>query len=526
MSGQYELGGYRLERLLGRGTMGSVYLARPDDGADIQVAIKRVPSLGTEDDRSRLRREAETMASLDHPNIVEVLDVVDDGDGIALVMPFAEGGTLADRIESRKSLQTRRAMTSNDVCTTLAPIADALAYAHRQGVLHRDVKPSNILFSSTGDPLLADFGIARNAAHTNLTNTNMAMGTAAYLDPDLADGMAPSPASDQYALGVVAYEALTGSPPFDATTSPLAVLKAADRGTHDVLDPATFGPLALIIERAFARDRHDRFASMEELATALRQPDEYRPPDVYRPPDGYGPPSAPPVDRRHEPGEPHDLDAAHGTLDATRAFRRRVGPISLAEATPVIPANTRRRYTLIGGLICALIIAGVGVILNSRRSTAVKTLGPQPFPRCNVQTTAQCVKSVVRTAKGIQVVFENDSRGSYAIGETSDAFVVGNWFCGSRATLALYRPRTGVIYYFNNWPDPDGEPTTALVDSTGIKGAQIGAGDYNGDSCADVALDVDGVRTWFLPHTQPRRLRKGPPATPPTLTADTAGVSS
>ena len=515
MSGHYELGGYRLERLLGRGTMGSVYLARPANGTDIPVAIKRVPSLGTEDDRSRLRREAETMASLDHPNIVAALDVVDDGDGIALVMPFAEGGTLADRIESRRSLQTRRAMTSDDVRATLAPIADALAYAHRQGVLHRDVKPSNILFSSTGDPLLADFGIARNAAHTNLTNTNMAMGTAAYLDPDLADGMAPSPASDQYALGVVAYEALTGSPPFDATTSPLAVLKAADRGTHRVLDPATFGSLALIVERAFARYRHDRFASMEELATALRQPDEYRPP--------VDPPSASPIDRRPGTDDPHD---PHGRIDATRAFQRRVTPSSLSEATPVIPANTRRRYMLVAGLVCALIFTGGGVILNNRRSTAVKTLGPQPFPMCNVQTTAQCVKSVVRTARGIQVVFENDSRGSYAIGESADAFVVGNWFCGSRATLALYRPRTGVIYYFNNWPDPDGEPTTALVDSTGITGGQIGAGDFNGDSCADVALDADRVRTWFLPHTQPRRLRKGPAVTPPTLTADTTGVSS
>ena len=157
MSKPEELGGYRLERLLGRGTMGSVYLARRSDAPDDWVAIKRVPSLGTEDDRSRLRREAETMASLSHPNIIRVLDVVDDADSIALVMPYAEGGTLADRIK------THRGMAPDDVRHFVAPIADALAAAHAQGVLHRDVKPSNILFTAQGEPLLADFGIARNA---------------------------------------------------------------------------------------------------------------------------------------------------------------------------------------------------------------------------------------------------------------------------------------------------------------------------------------------------------------------------
>ncbi len=500
MSEPEELGGYRLERLLGRGTMGSVYLARRLSDAT-QVAIKRVPSLGTEEDRARLRREAETMASLSHPNIIRVLDVVDDGDSIALVMPFAEGGTLADRIKAQKG------MTADDVRSIVAPIADALAAAHRQGVLHRDVKPSNILFNANGEPLLADFGIARNVAHTNLTNTNMAMGTAGYLDPDLADGFDPSPASDQYALGVVAYEALTGSPPFDATTSPLAVLKAADRGTHEVLDVETFGPLARVIERAFARDRHDRFSTTEELAEALHTPERYLPPTVSS-------------DTSKAGGE-DGIDP----IDATRAFKRRVTPSSLAEATPVMPKNTRRRYAIMATVISALIVGVGGFILNSQRSSGLKTLGPYPFPKCNVQTTAQCVKSAVRTAKGMQVTFENDARGIYTIGETGDALLVGNWFCGTRATLALYRPRTGVLYYFNNWPDPDGDPTSALVDATQITGAQIGAGDYNHDDCADIALEVDGARTWFLPHTQPTRLRKGPEIAQPSLGPEAAHVA-
>ena len=486
MSLSEELGGYRLERLLGRGTMGSVYLARPVSGSDLPVAIKRVPSLGTEEDRSRLRREAETMASLSHPNIVRVLDVVDDGDGIALVMTYADGGTLADRIRNGKG------MCADEVQNALIPIADALAAAHRHGVLHRDVKPSNILFTSAGVPLLADFGIARNAAHTNLTNTNMAMGTAGYLDPDLADGVEPSQASDQYALGVVAYEALTGVPPFDATSSPLAVLKAADRGDHEFLNAEVHGPIANVIERAIQRNRDDRFPSLETFAKALRRPE-----------------STPAVARQVAKEDSPDLPNVV-PIDATRAFRRRVHSHALAEATPVVPKNTRRTYAIVAGALCALGLAGGAIAVNIKSASSLGALGPYPLPKCNVQTTSQCIRTAVRVTKGMQVVFENDSRGSYTIGETNDAMIVGNWFCGTRATLALYRPRTGVIYYFDNWPDPDGAPTTALVDSTRILGAQLAAGDHNNDNCADIALDVGGTRTWFQPHTQPQRLRKAP----------------
>jgi eukaryotic-like serine/threonine-protein kinase len=482
MSETEELGGYRLERLLGRGTMGSVFLARPKTGPGFPVAIKRVPSLGTAEDRARLRREAETMASLNHPNIVRVLDVVDDTDSIALVMTYADGGTLADRIRVVKG------MPAGDVQLIIAPIADALAAAHRQGVLHRDVKPSNILFTSQGVPLLADFGIARNAAHTNLTNTNMAMGTAGYLDPDLADGVEPSPASDQYALGVVAYEALTGSPPFDATSTPLAVLKAADRGEHKILDPNVHGPIANVIERAIQRNKDDRFPTLEAFARSLRRPHGTPPPAVATKPAEESP----------------------APIDATRAFRRRFNAASMADATPVVPKNTRRKYVFAAASLCVLSFIAVAVAVNSGRSRSLKTLGPYPFPLCNVQTTSQCLKSAVRITKGMQVVFENDSRGTYTIGEPSDAMIVGNWFCGTRATLALYRPRTGVIYYYNNWPDPDGEPTIALVDSTHIRSAQLAAGDHNNDHCADIALDLNGARTWFMPHVQPDRLRRAP----------------
>ena len=518
-----ELGGYRLERLLGRGTMGSVYLARPSTGDDLPVAIKRVSSIGTPEDRSRLRREAETMASLSHPNIVRVLDVVDDGEGIALVMSFADGGTLAARIVSGQG------MAPEEVQTTIAPIAEALAAAHRQGVLHRDVKPSNILFAHDGRPLLADFGIARNAAHTNLTNTNMAMGTAGYLDPDLADGVEPSPASDQYALGVVAYEALTGTPPFVAASSPLAVLRAADRGDHQALDPAIHGPIAHVIERAFARDSSRRFPNLDAFADALRQPESviHQPEadQAFSSPSGSaGAPTSPSGSAgasatphtSHTPGfaTRSSADEVAQPIDATRAIRRRTTITSLAEATPVLPNNTRRRNGLIAVFICALGIVATAVTVNARKGDSLKSLGLYPFPICNAQTTSQCVKSAVRTAKGMQVGFENDSRGVYTIGESTDALIVGNWFCGSRATLALYRPRTGVIYYFNNWPDPDGETTTALVDATQIKGAQLSAGDQNKDDCADIALDLDGMRTWFLPHDQPSRLSKAPPTDP------------
>ena len=485
--------GYRLERLLGRGTMGSVYLARRTGGAqpagpgekanggrakeskanessandNRPVAIKRVPSLGSDDDRERLLREAQTMVSLRHPNILSVLDVVDDGDGIAVVLPFAAHGTLASRLAESGPIEptTLRAL--------LAPVAEALDFAHRNGVLHRDVKPSNIVFVDRDTALLADFGIARNAAHTNLTRTNLAIGTAGYLDPELADGGEPSPASDQYALGIVCYEALTGAVPYTGH-APLAVIRAADRGEHAPLDPAAFGSLGAVVERAIDRDPTKRFATCAAFAGALRA------------------------------GADLTIPA-----DATAAFQRRIAPQTLAAAAPVASRNRRPLWAAFGVAAVALAIGGSFALRGASPAGPIP-LRVRALPTCDPQLTAQCVRSYSQTGAGLKVSFESGESATYAIGQPGDVLRVANFFCGTRATLAVYRPSTGAVYYLSDWPELGAEPLEVIADPTGVRDAQVAVGDQNSDGCADVALDRSGARTWFLPHVQTGRLQKVP----------------
>ena len=473
-----EIGGYRLDSLLGRGTMGFVYLAHRIDDPTLQVAIKRVHTLASADDRERLRREAITMRRLDHPNIIRVLEVIDGGEesdngDLALVMPYASGGTLAHR------LAEHGAVRAHEVVEILSVIADALAHAHRHDIVHRDVKPSNILFDAEGHALLADFGIARNAAQTNLTRTDLAIGTAAYLDPEVADGAEPSPFSDQYSLGVVAYEALTGRPPYSANT-PLGVLRAADKAIFEPLDRTVFGVLAVTIERAFARQPDERFLTIEAYAAALN--------------------GSPFVESESGPIPQH--------LDETTTFRRRARPASLDAAPPV--SRSRRRSLLLGSAATVIALAVGGLGFQRTRQHSLRALPVPALPKCSPQTNAQCVGTYVRTTTGIKVNFAAGDSAEFRFGRSSDAIRVANFFCGERATAALYQPDDGIVYYLSNWPDPaSDERSEVSFDATGITGGKVSVGDTDHDGCADLAVDSGRTRTWFLPSTQTKRLQLG-----------------
>src|SRR5579859_4028684 len=199
--------------------MATVYKAH-HSGLDRLVAIKVLPEFFAEDDayRERVSEEARSIARLKHPNILDVFDFGQE-DGITyLVLELIEGGTLADRLGHPMDLQ--------EVMQILQPIARALDYAHAHGVLHRDIKPSNILIHEDGTPVLADFGLAKMASSARrITASGMVIGTPEYMSPELSSGEAVGPASDLYALAVVAYEMLTGRIPFTGDT-PSAVLLA------------------------------------------------------------------------------------------------------------------------------------------------------------------------------------------------------------------------------------------------------------------------------------------------------------
>ncbi|ABG05212.1 serine/threonine protein kinase [Rubrobacter xylanophilus DSM 9941] len=205
---------YRILRTLGKGGMGRVYLAH-DEVLDREVALKVLyrDLAEHEDFVERFKREARSAASLSHPNIVSVHDLGVTGDGSHFIaMEYVSGGTLEYLLKREGFLPPERARR------IAAQIASALGAAHERGVIHRDVKPQNVLLTGSGDAKVADFGIARAAALTTLTGTGFVLGTARYISPEQARGEPVGPPSDLYSLGIVLYEMLTGEVPFDAET--------------------------------------------------------------------------------------------------------------------------------------------------------------------------------------------------------------------------------------------------------------------------------------------------------------------
>ena len=262
------LGGqYSIERELGRGGMGIVLLAR-DERLDRHVALKVLPpSLADQGDtRERFLREARMAAQLSHPNIVPVHRADDIGGFAFFAMGFVDGETLSERIRDRGTLPPA------EVIRMLREVAWALAYAHARGIVHRDVKPENILIErGTGRAIVTDFGIARADFHPSLTQDGHVLGTVHYMSPEQASGEPVDGRSDLYALGCVGFFALTGRLPFEHA-SPQAILVAhATRQPPALREvaPGIAPELAAVIDRCLMKRPDERFATGEELAEAL-----------------------------------------------------------------------------------------------------------------------------------------------------------------------------------------------------------------------------------------------------------------
>ncbi|GLC26453.1 serine/threonine-protein kinase [Roseisolibacter agri] len=261
-------GRFALERELGRGGMGIVVLAR-DLSLDRPVAIKLLPEALARQPhlRERFLREARTAAGLSHPNVVPIHAVEAHGDVVFFVMGFVDGETLARRVARGGPLPAAEATR------VLRDVAWALAYAHGRGVIHRDVKPDNILLDrGSGRALVTDFGIARvEDAPSSLTLDGHVMGTAQFMSPEQAAGEALDGRSDLYALGAVGFVALTGRPPFEARTvaALLAMQLMQDPPPVASLRPEVPARLAAIVDRCLAKRPDDRFPSAEALAAAL-----------------------------------------------------------------------------------------------------------------------------------------------------------------------------------------------------------------------------------------------------------------
>ena len=258
-------GRYRVERPLGRGGMAAVYLAR-DTELDRPVAIKVLGEPLALDAAfvERFRREARTAAQLSHANIVQVYDTGEEHGALFIVMEYVEGEGLDALLERERKVRPERVLELG------AQVCSALHYAHGKGVVHRDVKPGNLLLRTDGVLKVADFGIARPAHGTQLTEAGSILGTAAYLAPEQVRGEESSPRSDIYSLGVVLYELLTGRPPYRVESlAQLAV--AAEEAARPVreLEPAVPPALEAAVMRCLAATPDDRPASAEELAAEL-----------------------------------------------------------------------------------------------------------------------------------------------------------------------------------------------------------------------------------------------------------------
>ena len=270
-------GRYELHRRLARGGMADVFLAR-DQLLDRPVAVKVLfPEFATDPNFvERFRREAQSAANLNHPNIVSVYDWGQEQGTYFIVMEYVDGRSLADILRTEGPLHPQRA------AEVASDIAAALGFAHRNGVVHRDVKPGNVLISPQGQVKVADFGIARALGadpESNLTQAGSVMGTATYFAPEQAQGLPLDPRSDLYSLGVVLYEMVTGRPPFSGE-SPVAIAykhvqeqPPPPRHVNTNVPPA----MEAIILKLLSKNPAARYPSAEDLRADLRRFEEGQP---------------------------------------------------------------------------------------------------------------------------------------------------------------------------------------------------------------------------------------------------------
>jgi serine/threonine protein kinase len=389
---------YRLDRRLGAGGMSTVFLAT-DTVLERAVAIKLLAEHLAEDEDfvARFRREALAAARLQHPNVVQVFDSGEDSGSHRhyIVMEYVDGPSAADILREEKRLDLEEAVRIvRDAC-------HGLDYAHRAGVVHRDVKPGNLLVASESHTTkLADFGIAKAAEQTRITQVGSVLGTAAYLSPEQARGEEAGPASDIYSLGVCAYQFLAGRLPHEYSSLTELALKQQEEAVEPITvhRPEVPPELDRAIRVCLAREPEARYPTTLEMAQALDSGLHGEVTDATR----LLAATAVPLD------DP-DATRALGQTEATRAMRRRPTTQVPVPATtyrrdptgvraPAEPSKAEKRAARnrrVGGILAVLaVLAAVAAVALALSSSS--TSGPKAVDKPDVQQQIDGLKTFLR----------------------------------------------------------------------------------------------------------------------------------
>ena len=381
------LGDYELVERVGGGGMAEVYRAKQLTAFGREVALKVIrPGLSeNEKFRERFLREAQAISRLSHPNILPLIEFGEEQETLYLVMPLVREGTLRDLIRQREG-----ALPLEEAIMLFLQLCSAVQYAHEQGIIHRDIKPQNVLLQQHTHVLLADFGIARDSAETRLTGEGAGLGTVEYMAPEQAIGRADK-RSDIYSLGVVLYQLLTGVVPYSGSTPLQVLLKRTNEPLPDprTLNPSLSAQIVPVLQTALAKDPAHRFQTALALGRAVQQMQPNAKPGPASAPI-WPPPASSPIPRISDaplmpppppayatpayagPGSAAPLPPGMGISSASSGPMQRPGPFPPpGPGAGQSPAGKRKQW-----LIAALAIGLLVVVLGSLLATGFTGHGP------------------------------------------------------------------------------------------------------------------------------------------------------
>ncbi|MGH2834725.1 MAG: Stk1 family PASTA domain-containing Ser/Thr kinase [Solirubrobacteraceae bacterium] len=459
-------GRYRVISKLGSGGMADVYLAQ-DTLLGRQVALKLLHHRfsGDQEFVERFRREASSAAGLSHPNVVSVYDRGEWDDTYYIAMEYLPGRSL------KAVLREHGPLSPEDAIDITIQILLALRFAHKRGIIHRDIKPHNVILDGEGRAKVTDFGIARAGA-SDMTMTGSIMGTAQYLSPEQAQGYAVSEASDIYAVGVVLYELLTGEVPFEGETAVTIALKqvSVQPTPPSRRNPQVSPALDAVVLRAMAKDPASRFAGADELIAALQQARAGIAPSPLPIANGAPPTAAllmPPL----PPGDGPPDDAA---LAEAEEKRRRAGWIAAAVAAAVIVA----------AILILLLLPGksgdvtVPDVTGQTQSAAIATLKNEGLvPVVSVSANAHVASGlVIGTTPPRGTIVKKQARVSVFVSSGAESVAVPN---------VLHKPSAEAVKILEQkklQPSTQSEPSETVAkglvvstDPTAGVGVQVGS---------------------------------------------------